>query len=53
VYYELKQQGAKVSNRTKLVAWEKRILTAKPLLSAMESKKIQQVARRLWKRISD
>ena len=53
LYYELKQQGAKVSNRTKLVAWEKRILTAKPLLSAMESKKIQQVARRLWKRISD
>jgi len=53
VYYELKAEGARVSSRAKLVAWEGRIRAAKPLLSVMESKKIQQAARRLWKRISD
>jgi hypothetical protein len=40
-------------SRMALLSWEKRVHRAKPHLSAMESKKIQLAARRLWKRISD
>jgi ribonuclease HII len=53
LYYDLRKQGSEVASRTALVAWEKRVRTAKPQMSAMEYKKIQISARRLWKRISD
>jgi len=53
LYYELKEQGAQISDRTALIAWEKRIHHAKEKLSPMEIKKIQLALRRLWKRISD
>jgi ribonuclease HII len=52
-YYELKEEGLKVSSRTALLAWEKRVRTAKTRMSEMENKKIQITVRRLWKRISD
>src|SRR6185295_9775621 len=53
LYYELKEQGAQISDRTALIAWEKRIHHAKEKLSPMEIKKIQLALRRQWKRISD
>jgi ribonuclease HII len=52
-YYDLKDQGSKVSSRTALLAWEKRVRMAKTQMSVMENKKIQISVRRLWKRISD
>jgi ribonuclease HII len=52
-YYELKDQGLKISSRTALVAWEKSVRMAKGQMSEMENKKIQITVRRLWKRISD
>jgi ribonuclease HII len=52
-YYHLKDEGSKVSSRTALLDWEKRVRMAKALMSEMENKKIQITVRRLWKRISD
>jgi ribonuclease HII len=52
-YYDLKDQGTKVSSRTALLAWEKRVRVARAQMSVMENKKIQIAVRRLWKRISD
>lgn len=52
-YYDLKDEGMKVSSRTALLEWEKRVRTAKDQMSDMENKKIQITIRRLWKRISD
>jgi ribonuclease HII len=52
-YYDLKHQGTKVSSRTALLAWEKRVRVARAQMSVMENKKIQIAVRRLWKRISD
>ncbi len=52
-YYDLKDQGSEVSSRTALLAWEKRVRTAKAQMSVMENRKIQITVRRLWKRISD
>jgi ribonuclease HII len=52
-YYDLKNEGLKISSRTDLLAWEKRVRIAKAQLSEMENKKIQITVRRLWKRISD
>jgi len=53
LYYELKKQGSEVSSRKGLLAWEKKVRAARQQMSAMENKKIQTAARRLWKRISD
>jgi ribonuclease HII len=52
-YYDLKDQGSKVSGRAALMAWENRVRMAKAQMSEMENKKIQITVRRLWKRISD
>jgi ribonuclease HII len=53
LYYELKSEGAAVSNRRTLLLWESRVREARLLLSPMENKKIQLAVRRLWKRITD
>jgi ribonuclease HII len=53
MYYDLKEQSVKISCRSMLLAWEKRVQEAKTQLSPMEIRKIQIVARRMWKRISD
>jgi ribonuclease HII len=53
LYYELKKQAEDVSSRKALLAWEKKVRVARPQMSAMENKKIQTAARRLWNRISD
>jgi len=52
LYYELKAEGASIQERRALAQWEKRFQESKLQLSAMEYKKIQLTARRLWKRIS-
>jgi len=53
LYYELKSEGAAISDRRTLLLWESRVRVAKLHLSPMEYKKIQLAVRRLWKRITD
>ena len=50
-FYALKKDAESIANRASLAAWETRIQTAREGLSAMENKKLQLLARRLWKRV--
>jgi ribonuclease HII len=52
LFYALKKDGAAIERRPELSAWEKSLQSARPQLSEMENKKLQQMARRLWKRVS-
>jgi ribonuclease HII len=51
-FYALKQEGARIADRKVLSAWEKRVKAAGNALSAMESKKLLLMARRLWNRVN-
>jgi len=51
VFYTLKQEGASLANRHELSLWEKRVRAAAEGLSPMESKKLNLMANRLWKRV--
>jgi ribonuclease HII len=51
LYYALKAQGAKVADRRSLMAWESSLKGTEAGLSQMEHKKLQLMARRLWKRM--
>jgi ribonuclease HII len=53
MYYDLKEESLKISGRKMLLEWEKRVQESKSQLSLMEIRKMQIVARRMWKRISD
>ena len=51
LYYSLKSEGAQILDRKVLSLWEKSIKEAEGQLSPMENKKLQLMARRLWKRM--
>ena len=51
LYYSLKKEGIQISERKTLSLWEKAVKEAEGQLSPMENKKIQLLARRLWKRM--
>jgi ribonuclease HII len=52
LYYELKRRGAKITSRGEMSSWEAEIKAGADRLSEMESKKLQFMRNRLWKRIA-
>jgi ribonuclease HII len=52
LFYTLKQRGAAVTNRTALSGWEASIREAAAGLSPNETRKLQLLATRLWKRLA-
>jgi ribonuclease HII len=51
-FYTFKAEGSGIEDRRALAAWEKRMKDAAGSLSAMESKKLLLMARRLWNRVN-
>jgi ribonuclease HII len=51
-FYAFKAEGSQIENKGALAAWEQRIKDASDSLSAMESKKLLLMARRLWNRVN-
>ena len=52
-FYELKALAAKVSTQPELLRFEQHLGRLKARLQPMEIRKLQQTARRLWRRIAD
>lgn len=52
LYYDLKTRGTRIASRAEMTNWEAEIKACTERLSEMESRKLQLMKSRLWKRIS-